>query len=67
MNQSATIGTNRTGIAAAPERSREMLTGMDEFPPTSQGSAANIAQVRIAYAQAAEPLGSEQARGTFGV
>jgi rubrerythrin len=59
MNQSATIGTNRTGIAAAPERSREMLTGMDEFPPTSQGSAANIAQVRIAYAQAAEPLGSE--------
>jgi rubrerythrin len=58
MNQHATIGTNRTGIAAAPERSREMLTGMDEFPPTSQGSAADVAQVRIAYAQAAEPLGS---------
>jgi rubrerythrin len=58
MNQHATIGTNRTGIAAAPERSREMLTGMDEFPPTSQGSAADVAQVRMAYAQAAEPPGS---------
>lgn len=58
MNQQATVGTNRTGMAAAPERSREMLSGMDEFPPTSQGSAADVAQVRIAYAQAAEPLGS---------
>jgi rubrerythrin len=58
MNQHATVGTNRTGMAAAPERSREMLSGMDEFPPTSQGSAAGVAQVRIAYAQAAEPLGS---------
>jgi rubrerythrin len=58
MNQHATVGTNRTGIAAAPQRSQEMLTGMDEFPPTSQGSAQDIAQVRMAYAQRAEPLGS---------
>jgi rubrerythrin len=58
MSQSATLGTNRTGIAAAPQRSQEMRMGMDEFPPTSQGSAADIAQVRIAYAQVAEPLGS---------
>jgi hypothetical protein len=58
MSQSATLGRNRTGIAAAPQRSQEMLTGMDEFPPTSQGSAHDIAQVRIAYAQQAEPLGS---------
>jgi rubrerythrin len=35
-----------------------MLTGMDEFPPTSRGSSHDIAQVRIAYAQLAEPLGS---------
>jgi rubrerythrin len=58
MSQSTTLGTNRTGIAAASQRSQEMLTGMDEFPPTSQGSAHDIAQVRIAYAQLAEPLGS---------
>ena len=31
---------------------------MEEFPPTSQGSAQDIATVRIAYAQEAEPLGS---------
>jgi rubrerythrin len=58
MNQNATPGTNLTGIAAAPQRSQEMLTGMDEFPPTSQGSAQDVAQVRIAYAKMAEPLGS---------
>lgn len=58
MNQNATPGTNRTGIAMAPERTQEMLTGMEEFPPNSQGSALDIAQVRIAYAQEAEPMGS---------
>lgn len=58
MNQQATLGTNRTGMATAPARSQEMLTGMEEFPPTSQGSAWDIAQVRIAYAKEAEPLGS---------
>jgi rubrerythrin len=58
MSQNATLGTNLTGIAAAPQRSQEMLTGMEEFPPTSQGSAHDVAQVRIAYAREAEPLGS---------
>jgi len=58
MNQQATPGTNRTGIASAPQRTQEMLAGMEEFPPSSQGSAEDLAQVRIAYAQAAEPLGS---------
>jgi hypothetical protein len=58
MKQQATVGTNRTGIGAAPQRSQEMLTGLEEFPPTSEGSAQDIALVRIAYAQEAEPLGS---------
>ena len=58
MKQQATVGTNRTGIGAAPQRSQEMLTGMEAFPPTSEGSAQDIALVRIAYAQEAEPLGS---------
>jgi hypothetical protein len=35
-----------------------MLAGMEEFPPTSEGSAEDIAMVRIAYAKEAEPLGS---------
>lgn len=58
MNQNPPLGTNRTGMAADPRRSQEMLTGMEEFPPTSQGSVQDLAQVRIAYAQKAEPLGS---------
>jgi rubrerythrin len=58
MNQHATPGMNRTGMAAAPQRTQEMLAGMEEFPPSSQGSAEDLAQVRIVYAQAAEPLGS---------
>jgi rubrerythrin len=58
MNQHAIAGTNRTGMAAAPQRREEMLVGMEEFPPSSQGSAEDLAQVRVAYAQAAEPLGS---------
>ena len=58
MKQTATVGTNRTGVAVAPERLQEMLSGMEEFPPTTQGNAQEIAQVRIAYAQLAEPPGS---------
>jgi hypothetical protein len=58
MNQNATLGTNRTGAAAAPQRSQEMLTGREEFPPTAQGNGQAIAAVRIAYAKEAEPLGS---------
>jgi hypothetical protein len=50
MNQTAIVGTNRTGMTAAPERGQEMPAGMEEFPPTAQGSAHEIAQVRIAYA-----------------
>ena len=58
MNQQATVGTNRTGMAAAPQRAQEMLAGMEEFPPTSEGSAQDLARVRIAYAKEAAPLGS---------
>jgi hypothetical protein len=58
MNQQATVDTNRTGIAAAPQRAQEMLAGMEEFPPTSEGSAQDIALVRIAYAKEGAPLGS---------
>jgi rubrerythrin len=58
MNQNATAGTNLTGLAAAPQRSQEMLTGMEEFPPSSEGSAEDLALVRIAYAKEVEPLGS---------
>ena len=58
MDQQAQLGTNRTGIAAAPQRAQEMQAGMEAFPPTSQGSIQEMAQVRMAYAKEAGPLGS---------
>lgn len=58
MNQTATLGINLTGVAVAPKRIEEMLSGMEEFPPTSVGDAQDIANVRIAYAKEAEPIGS---------
>jgi ferritin-like metal-binding protein YciE len=58
MNQNATAGTNLTGLVAAQQRSQEMLTGTEEFPPSSEGSAEDLALVRIAYAKEVEPLGS---------
>jgi hypothetical protein len=54
MNQNATAGTNLTGLVAAPQRSQEMLTGTEEFPPSSEGSAEDFALMRIAYAKEAE-------------
>ena len=47
--------TENTARRSAVE---EMRTGMEEFPPTSEGSAQDIARVRIAYAKEAEPLGT---------
>lgn len=58
MKQHASLGTNRTGILAASERSQEMCRGMEEFVPAAQGNGHSLAQVRIAYAQEAEPVGS---------
>ncbi|MEW6301149.1 MAG: ferritin-like domain-containing protein [Thermodesulfobacteriota bacterium] len=58
MNQTSSLGTNRTGIASAPERGKAMMTGPREFPPSSAGSARDVANVRVAYAKEAEPIGS---------
>lgn len=52
------IGENRTGIEVHPRRTASMLTVMAEFPPTSRGSAEDIAEVRIPYNREARPAGS---------
>jgi rubrerythrin len=57
MSQTVGVGPNRTGIASAPDRAREMVAGMEEFPPSAPGDAQAIADVRVAYAQEAEPAG----------
>jgi hypothetical protein len=58
MNQSASLGMNKTGGATAPQRLQEMVSGSELFLPQSTGSAQVIADVRIAYAAEAEPVGS---------
>jgi hypothetical protein len=57
MSKQVAIGPNRTGTATAPERRDAMVAATREFPPTSEGSAEDIAAVRVAYAAEAEPMG----------
>jgi rubrerythrin len=49
---------NVTGASSAPDRSKEMITGMEEFPPTSQGSSKDAGKLRVVYAKEAKPVGS---------
>jgi len=58
MRQSAHLGMNKTGSATAPQRLKEMLNGLEPFLSQSAGDAQAIADVRIAYAAQAEPVGS---------
>lgn len=58
MSQLPEVGNNRTGIEAHPTRTRNMLQGMEEFPPTSEDGVDNIAEVRIDYAAQADGIGS---------
>jgi len=52
------MGFNKTGIGVAPMLSKEMIAGMEEFPPSSSGDDSGIAQERVAYAVTGEPAGS---------
>lgn len=52
------IGSNRTGIALAPERAAAMMKAAREFRPSSSGDADDIAVVRIEYASQREPAGT---------
>lgn len=54
----AELGRNRTGIATSPDLTNDMLEGVKEFLPTSNGDEGVIARVRGGYAKEAEPLGS---------
>jgi hypothetical protein len=49
---SSTPGANHTGLALHPEQLKEMIRGTSEFPPTSSGGPADIAQVRVEHARA---------------
>ena len=51
MPANRTSPTNRTGVGAAPDRAAQMITAIEEFPPTSEGNALAVAAVRVQYAQ----------------
>jgi hypothetical protein len=51
MPADRTSPANRTGVAAAPDRAAQMITAVEEFPPTSEGNALAVAAVRVQYAQ----------------
>lgn len=51
MNQSASQGPNRTGIATDHTLAERMQAGVDEFAPTSTGSIAAAGLVRLQYAR----------------
>jgi hypothetical protein len=51
MPANGTTPANRTGVATAPDRAAQMITAVEEFPPTSEGDALAVAAVRVQYAQ----------------
>lgn len=51
MPANRTSPANRTGVAAAPDRAAQMITAVEEFPPSSEGNALAVAAVRVQYAQ----------------
>jgi hypothetical protein len=57
VSKHVAIGPNLTGTATARERRDAMVAATREFPPTSDGSAQDIAAVRVAHAEESEPMG----------
>jgi len=51
-------GLNRTGIKTSPIDSQKTERGAEESLPTSTGGELALAQVRLAQAEASEPIGS---------
>jgi len=52
------LGFNRTGIMTNPELSAELIQGAKETPPSSDGSAEDVAAIRTDYLAEALPIGS---------
>jgi rubrerythrin len=49
---------NRTGIGTSPLLSKEMVAGMEEFLPATDGDEREIGRARGDYARDADPIGS---------
>jgi rubrerythrin len=49
---------NRTGAALAPELTQALLQGTQEFKPTTPRKGDGLSEMRVSYAEEAEPTGS---------
>ena len=58
QNSLGTAGANKTGVSRDPDLSLEMITGMDEFPPSSTGDGQEAARLRITVAGEGGPFAS---------
>ena len=57
-NQTAKLGSNRTGIGTSKDSAQRMIEGTAEFPPDTLGDERAISDIRELFAKEAEPLGS---------
>jgi len=53
-----TMGMNRTGARTSPILTRELIANTELTPPSGEGGAQGISNVRIMYAQQGEKMGS---------
>jgi hypothetical protein len=65
MKSPQAMGMNRSGIDLSPQGAEEMMKAVQEFPPSSEGSERDLAQVRRPYLAEADPIGSIPLPGTF--
>ena len=58
MKNEIPIGKNRTGVEMSPKHKRELEEGAEGTIPSTEGNGHRIAEIRAAYAEQAEPVGS---------
>ena len=65
MKSPQSMGMNRSGIDQSPEGAEEMARAAQEFPPSSEGKALTLVQLRAPYVVEADPIGSVPVPGTL--
>ena len=64
MKSPTSMGMNRTGIDMSPDNVEALLQAVQEFPPSSSGSAQTLAEYRQSYIEEADPIGTVPVPGT---
>jgi len=58
MNNGIVTGHNRTGIAVAKDRAKELVDGTARTQPSAPGNEQGVAEVRESYTAEVDPIGS---------